>query len=158
VTRTGLLDAFRTAVRSELEAEAAVHAAKAGLKAAVAEQATLAADLMKLGLTSAQVAYYAAKAMGRPQDIGSRVRAAARLRQRISRLVNRGHGKPSTPPGATGLAPICSTGKEATMAIVHRKITEEWIEDPELESLDESDDEEDGDDDEDVEKRRPARR
>lgn len=143
------MEAFAIAVRAELRAESAAEAARNNLRLAVSEQARLVAELMASGLTSTQVAHRAAVAAGRVQDVRARLRLAARLRKRVSRFVTHGHGVLVPPPRRGTATTVRSDGKEAAMAIVHRKITEEWIEDPEVESLGEDDCEDedcDGDD------------
>ncbi|MFT3912928.1 MAG: hypothetical protein QM704_02235 [Anaeromyxobacteraceae bacterium] len=153
------MEAFAGAVRAELSAESAVEVAKNNLRLAISEQARLVAQLMASGLTSAQVAHRAAAAAGRVQDIGGRLRLAARLRKRVSRFVTRGHGVLVPPPGPETVASVRSDGKEATMAIVHRKTVVEWIEDPELDSLEDVEEDTDDEDGEDENtKRRPSRR
>lgn len=145
----GLVEAFAEAVRAEAASKAAVTAAQAALKTAATRAAELARQLMDAGVPSTKVAFHATRALGVPADGVARRRAAARWRKQVSRLVTRGHGFRSRALGRVDGAHLTLNGKEANdMVIVHRKITEEWIEDPEAESLDDADcDDEDCEDD-----------
>ena len=154
---TEALAQLELALRDEEHARAQAAQARQALDRALERQVGAIRALQAAGVPTTVAAVRVARLMGEPMVMKHRLRLAARLRKRVSRVTRR-HEKLAVPLAIAPPSSIPSDVEEEPMPrITRRKVTEEWVEEAkpgedladDLDVVDEDDDgEEDEDDDE----------
>ncbi len=146
---TEALAAARAALRDEEHARAQAAQARQALDRALERQVGAIRALQAAGVPTTVAAVRVARLMGEPMVMKHRLRLAARLRKRVSRVTRR-HEKLAVPLATAPPSSIASDIEEEPMPrITRRKVTEEWVEEAKP-GEDLADDVDDVDDDEDV--------